>query len=241
MKFTILIFSSFIAVWLSVSFCGSCTYSTTQSGTAPFVEPTTTTNPTPRADPTPPLDPSLVVEGRSIGQISLGDSFDEVVKLIPIRRSYDEVHEGGVIKTSDGIIITCAKVLYKNSIGPEDDFALSVYFKDDRVVQIEGSSPKYFLRDKVRDESKFSYVSKNFPEAKVFILKGSGEKFIGGKEWVYIVDEAKGLAFEFRYSRQKKTRTLSKFIVFPANQPFQPGTCVTPPQELELTSANSID
>jgi len=190
----------------------------------------------------PPMDSSLVVEGKSIGQISLGDSLADVTTILPFRKNYDEIHDKGIFKYPDGTVDICAKVLYRNAVGPKDDFDLSIYFDDDdRVIQIEGSSSRYHLRSNISYGDKLRGVAKKYSDAQIYVLRGSGASSIAGKDLVYIFDEQSGIAFEFRYSRQSKARKLDLFIVFPPGHQFFPETCVTEPQSFNRISLEEAE
>lgn len=181
-------------------------------------------------------DDSLVVPAQSVGPITLGITREEVEKITPFRKNYDAFHEKGYY-TSPGGTITCAAVLHKNSISKQDDFEVFVYFENDRVVQIEGNSPRYHLQNGIKYDDRFDKVRGVYPGAEMYVLKGSGAAVVGGKDLVYLVDKAAGLAFEFRYWKKVKSMVLHNFIVFPKNSQFLPSACVTPPQQFELLQA----
>ena len=181
-------------------------------------------------------DDSLVVTGQSVGPVTLGITREEVEKIIPFRKNYDAFHEKGDYTSRAGTI-SCPAVLHKSSGSKQDDFELFVYFAYDRVVQIEGNSPRYRLQNGIKYNDPFDKVRGIYPGAEMYVLKGSGGDKVGGKDFVYLVDKAAGLAFEFRYSKKVKSMVLHNFIVFPQNSQFLPGACVTPPRQFELLPA----
>jgi hypothetical protein len=181
-------------------------------------------------------DDSLGVPGRSVGPIILGMSREEVEKIIPFRKNNDAFQKRGYYTSAGGTII-CPAVLHKSSVSKQDDFELFVYFDYDRVVQIEGNSPRYRLQNGIKYEDRFDTVRKVYSNAEMYVLKGSGGDKVGGKDFVYLVDKATGLAFEFRYSGKVKSMVLHNFIVFQPNSQFLPATCVTAPRQYELLPA----
>jgi hypothetical protein len=187
--------------------------------------------------PTPPLTTTRVIPGQSLGEVSLGDTFEHVISAVPFRKEYDELHAENVITMSGGVSVTCAKLLHKNPF--PDGMDLFVYFKNERVVQIEGDSPNLYF-DKLQGGVSISDAAKALRNAKASILRGSGGTVVGGKNLVYLFKEQTGLALEFQYSPNTKERVLSKFIIFPPNEPFRPATCVAPPQSLEPATLASI-
>ncbi len=199
--------------------------------------PASTYMETPSPNPTSeiPHDTTLVVEGSSVGPIGLGNTFDQVVEILPVRENYDEVHDKSSFKSPDGAVISCSKVLYRNSVGGKDDVDLAVYFDDgDRVVQIEGKSPRFHLQNGVSYHADLNDVVNKYKNAKRYSLNGSGAGVAGDKDLVFLVDESQGIAFHFQYSRQKKGMELEFFNVFRPLSHFLPQTCVTPPQKWEL-------
>lgn len=226
--------------WFGLSFCAPVT----ETPELPIPVPLETPSPeTGARSKQTSLDPALVIEGKSVGQISLGDSFADVTTILPFRKNYDEIHDKGIFKYSDGTVDICAKVLYRNAVGPKDDFNFSIYFDDDdRVIQIEGSSSRYHLRNNISYGDKLPDVAKKYRDAQVYVLRGSGgSSSIAGKDLVYIFDEQRGIAFEFRYSRQSKARKLDRFVVFPPGHQFLPETCVTVPQSFNRISLEEAE
>lgn len=225
--------------WFGLSFCAPVT----ETPELPIPVPLETPSPeTGARSKQTSLDPALVIEGKSVGQISLGDSLEDVTTILPFRKNYDEIHDKGIFKYSDGTVDICAKVLYRNSVGSEDDVALSVYFDDDdRVIQIEGSSSRYHLQHLVNSGDKLLDVVTKYRDAEIYVLRGSAVDSVGGKDLVYLVDEQKGLAFEFRYSKQTNERKLDVFIVFPQGHRFLPNTCVTAPQRFSKISLEEVE
>lgn len=200
----------------------------------------TTQSHVPLPTPTKPsnnLNDGLVVPGKSIGRVQLAELLEDVYNDYPYRKEYDAIHTNGIFK-SDGRVIECADVFHRLPF--PDDVDLFVYTINGRVVQVEAASPRYYLPNGVKEDETFSEVLKKFPESKLFILRGSGGEHVGGKDFVYLVDESTGLALEFRLSRAKKTRTVSKFIIFPSRGHFEPETCVTPPQTYERISVMQL-
>ncbi|MCC7309059.1 MAG: hypothetical protein IT173_15965 [Acidobacteria bacterium] len=230
-----------VAVFLLIGVAALCAVTTLPSCSPKSVtnQPTTIHSSPPAfspasADPAPDLDNFLVVPGQSLGQVALGMTVNDVAKIFPYRRSYDQIHEEGVFKSSDGTVQRCAEVFHKSPF--PDGVDLFVYFREGVVIQIEGSSSRYHSQNGLGENAKLKDVWGRYPHSSIYVLEGSGSNDEGGKDKVYLVAEANGVAFEFRYSPETKSREISKFIIFPRNHQFLPGTCVTAPQSFVLGS-----
>ena len=183
-------------------------------------------------------DNFLVVAGESIGAIHLNDKLEDVFKIFPFIRNYDALHKESVYKTPEGIF-ECAGVFRKNIFNGQFDRAVAFYYKNESVVQIEGESSKFYMKNGIKSGDSLSSLLKKCKECKTYILKGSGGEKVGGKDFIYLVNEQEGVAFEMRYDKKQKRRTLDRFIVFNKNSPFLPETCVTPPQSFEAIQLDS--
>lgn len=181
----------------------------------------------------------LVVAGESIGLIHLNDELQDVFKIFPFVRNYDALHKESVYKSPKGTT-ECAGVFNKFIFNGKFDRALSFYYKSEKVVQIEGRSSKFYMKNGIKSGDNLSSLLKKCKECQTYILMGSGGDKFDGKDFIYLVNEPEGVAFEMSYDKKRKRMTLGGFIVFNKNSQFKPGTCVTEPQSFEEILRNSI-
>jgi hypothetical protein len=184
----------------------------------------------------------LVIAGESIGPIYLNDKLEDIFKIFPFVKNYDALRKESVYKIPEGTI-ECAgeflKVVFnKNNLV---EGILSFYYKNEKVVQIEVESSKFYMKNGIMEGDSLSSLLKKCKECQTYILRGSGGEKVGGKDFIYLVNEPEGVAFEIRYDKKQKRRTLDRFIIFNKNSLFKPGTCITPPQSFEAVPRDSID
>lgn len=168
----------------------------------------------------------LVVAGESIGPIHLNDELQDVFKIFPFVRNYDALHKESVYKTPKGTI-ECAGIFHKNIFNGQFDRDVIFYYKNERIVQIEGRSSKFYMKNGIKSGDNLSSLLKKCKECQTYILRSSEGYNVGGKDFIYLVNEREGITFEMRYDKKRKGRALDGFIVFSKNTPFLPGTCVT--------------
>lgn len=177
------------------------------------------------------LDDTLVIPGQLLGAVRLGESMDNVYKIYPFRKNYDQLSTDRIFKIrEDGVdekTITCADEFIKAPY--PDDVSMFVYFTSEKVVQLEGSSPRFHTANGISYGDELLPTQKKLPKARLFVLRNRGGADVGWREPVYLVDPS-GLALEFLYLEKKHRRFLNRFTVFPVGGSFEPGTCTTPPQ-----------
>jgi hypothetical protein len=165
-------------------------------------------------------DPALIKPGHSVGLLQLGDTREQVLKVLGEKREeythddpckYTEMHWYDVERDRNGIF---------------------VYLKEGLVFQIEAATPRYHTAEGITEESLPDEVRRNYPQLQSYQLLRSGADIVGGRDLIYWVNRQNGIAFEFYYNRKVAKRQVSKVIVFEPGSNFAPGGCVSPPQEL---------
>ncbi|CAN5557224.1 hypothetical protein BH10ACI2_BH10ACI2_12880 [soil metagenome] len=193
--------------------------------------PITGPEPVIESPPVAVLDDTLVIPGLSLGALRLGESIDNVYKVYPLRKNYDQLSTNRIFKIrEDGVderTITCADEFIKAPY--PDDVSMFVYFTSNKVVQLEGSSSRFHTANGIFYEDGLLPTQKKLPNAQLFVLRNRGGADVGWREPIYLVDPS-GLALEFLYFEKKNRRFLNRFTVFPSGGHFEPGTCTTPPQ-----------
>lgn len=97
-----------------------------------------------------------------------------------------------------------------------------IYFENNAVIRIEADTQKHKTEHGINSNSAIKEVQDIYPNLENFVLRNSGASNLGGKDFIYLVDNYNEIAFKFRFSKSKKKRTVSKLIVFQPNSFFQP-------------------
>ncbi|MBI3646762.1 MAG: hypothetical protein HY233_12460, partial [Acidobacteriales bacterium] len=175
---------------------------------------------------------SLIVPGRSVGGLDLGDDRARTLQLFPKKPNmdeeykypfcggYSEIHWLDFEKKIDGVF---------------------VYLKAERVIQIESATPRFRTREGITIYSSPELLRKHFPEMRAFVLLNSGGTVNGGKDLIYWVDQKRGIAFELYYDRRVRNRRVWKTIVFNPGTEFQPEGCVVEPQTWHELEPYALD
>lgn len=165
----------------------------------------------------PRPNPSIIVPGRSVGPLKLGESMEEVYTVFPFRSGVDQIFSAG-----------CGVTEFHWVDLENDSFGLSLLFKGNGLYQIETATTRFRLASGVTLNRFPAQVRKEFPAMQAFVLFGSGSKINGGRDLVYWVDKS-GIAFELYYDKPSRGRRIHKIIVFDPAKDFLPGACVENP------------
>jgi len=175
---------------------------------------------------------AIILAGKSVGLLELGDTRERVLELFPKRKNQDfewdypycgqikEIHWPDFELQSSGVF---------------------VYLRDGYVFQIEAQTPRFQTPEGITVDSQASLVRRHYHLAEAHVLKSSGGKEVGGRDLIYWVNREKGIAFEFRYHRQRKRRVVGSVIVFRTGTEFFPQGCIVVPQEWHKLPAYALE
>jgi hypothetical protein len=226
----------FLVSTLLITACFSGCAAQTQNTPNSIEMETAKSSPSPTASRLPD-NPNLIVAGKSVGLLKLGDSRERVLELFP-KKSGDE--EYTYDKNCCGCSFTFSEIHW---LPPKfENNGLFIYLREGRVFQIMVETDRFSTSEKVKPDSTPKEVRQHYPNLKkAFVLLGSGADVVGGRELIYWADSIAGIAFEFYYNRRKNQRLVKSVIVFEPNSEFQPNGCVSIPQELKEIEPYSLE
>ncbi len=165
----------------------------------------------------------LIVPGRGVGSLKLGDSREQVFKIFPFKQDMDEEYT----------YATCGRreIHWLDRERDMNGVFVFLHLRQDRVFQIESSTTRFRTAEGVTFRSSPKLLRKHFPNMRAFVLLHSGGKEVGGRDLIYWVNEMKGIAFELYYDGNFRERRVSSIIVFEPEASFRPRGCVVEPQE----------
>ncbi len=105
------------------------------------------------------------------------------------------------------------------------------YFKNGKLYQLSVHTPRFALANGVHIDSRTEEVKQAYPGGREYMLLGSGSAVVGGKDLIYWVDMADGIAFEFYWNGRKHERLVSGIDIFPKGSDYLPSGCISPPQK----------
>lgn len=136
---------------------------------------------------------------------------------------------------------SCDKIelRWTESFSHGDD--LYAYIKDGRVFEIDTSLSNYSTAQGVKFDMPLTEVlEKAGSSARLMRLNNSAGEYMGGKDFLYLIDKEEGIAYEFYYHRKEKIRKLSKIIIFRKDAEFVPQGCLAPWRSLTEVNDKNI-
>jgi hypothetical protein len=168
--------------------------------------------------------PSVIIPGRSVGPLQLGDTRERALELFgePTEEyAYDENSLGRCKLTE----------MHWNDLIYNDRWGIFIYLRNNRIYQIFADTPRYATAAGITSDSSPQNVRRNHLTLQSYVLMHSGSKVNGGRDLIYWVDRSTGIAFEFYYHRSLDTRRVASIIVFEPDVEFLPKGCNEIPQE----------
>ena len=105
------------------------------------------------------------------------------------------------------------------------------YLSNDKIDQLRVQTPRFSLASGLKVEASAERVTRIYPGGRLYVLRHSGSKVVGGRDLQYWVDNISGIAFEFYWDSQKKRRSVRSIDIFPSGTVYQPEGCVSSPRE----------
>lgn len=91
---------------------------------------------------------------------------------------------------------------------------VTIRFREGLVFQIDSATTRYRTAEGITTDSSPSRVRRYYRDLRAYVLSNYTDEARGGRPLIYWIDEAKGIAFTFAYSRSMRTRYLFQIIVF---------------------------
>lgn len=167
----------------------------------------------------------IIVPGKSIGKLYLGDSPD-------LAKSYLGIPTEELGSGQSG--------LYWND-NELDRRGVEVFFDKGLATQIESFTTRFETSDGVKPDDLPSKLRHSFPKLQAFKLLGSGSEIDGGEDIIYWVEKEKGIAFGIYYYPRKAEKRIGSIIIFQPDTEFLPGFKILPPRRFIKIPDWSVD
>jgi len=196
----------FSAVAISVVFASSVPESQTTPGTREL----------PRA---------LIVAGKRVGSLRLGDSHEKAQSLFPPKKDVDQEWDD-----SDG----CGTVI--NWVDFEGRGNVFLHIKDNVVFQIDSATRRFETGSGITRGATPEQVREHYKGLRAFKLSNGKDEAQGERPLVYWMDENKGIAFAFSYYPRTRSWPLNHVIVFKPSANVCPNPEALPVRQARVAS-----
>lgn len=169
---------------------------------------------------------NLIVPGRRVGHLQLGDTRQRVLQLFAKKPNVDEEYTYPHPESG------CGTISEIHWLDLELDAAgVFVYLENGHVFQIESATQRFRTAEGITESSSPEEIRRHYPRLRAYQLVHSGADIVGGRDLIYWVGRDQGIAFEFAYHRRADRRLVYRIIVFEPDTEFLPRGCVEEPQE----------
>jgi hypothetical protein len=148
---------------------------------------------------------ALIVPGKSVGPLRLGDTRVRTFELFPNKPNTDQEWR----ESADcGTTINWLDMSDQKMAGN-----LFIRLKEDKVFQIDSGTTSFYA-EHIDMNSSPQEIRSQYSGLRAYIIGMGFSEATGGRPLIYWVDNEKGIAFAFAYSRRDKKRYLNWIIVF---------------------------
>ncbi len=151
---------------------------------------------------------NLIVPGKSVGQLNLGDTKDRTFEIFPIKQNTDEYEALDLWNRGCGTWYNWVDFKKK------DMGNINVRFLERRVIQIESITTRFHTAEAISIYATPAQVRRLYKNLKAYVLRSNYSEADGGVPVIFWVDETKGIAFSFATTRKTRVRYLYSIIVF---------------------------
>jgi hypothetical protein len=165
----------------------------------------------------------VIVPGEAVAGLKLGSTFSEFQAMFPRHPDIDEDAQNNL---QNG----CPERSYHWLDLDRNANGVYALFKSGKIYQMSVHTPRFALSDGVHIDSTTEEVKRAFPTGQEYVLVGSGSAVVGGKDLLYWVDKAHGVAFELYWNTRKRERLVSSIDIFAPGSEYLPSGCISTPQ-----------
>ncbi|OLE52182.1 MAG: hypothetical protein AUG51_19710 [Acidobacteria bacterium 13_1_20CM_3_53_8] len=182
---------------------------------------------------------SLIVPGRSIGPVQLGDTREyaqQVFGAVFGNKYYDEYtyqysQPCWPQQCCEGVTQMHWLDYMKTQSDVQVQNGIYVYVSKGRVIQIVAATNRYATANGITSSSSPDQIRRQYPNLQSFVRLGYHTEAEGGRDIVFWDDLNGGIAFEFWYSRTSRQRYLEAIIVHEPGAQLLPEGCLESPSE----------
>lgn len=166
----------------------------------------------------------LIKPGQGISNVTLGDSFNQILKMLNSQPVFDNTYDFAGCKSRRATWYVGGKENEKlNDLG--GSFFNVIFDDSDRAVHISTEGQFFDTQEKIKGDDTLDEFFETYSDLNVlvpYVDRGlsSNSKYVIGSS-VYFVNPS-GIAFEFRKERDGENWRIGSITVFLPNKPFVP-------------------
>jgi len=185
---------------------------------------------------------SLIVPGQSVGELKLGDSADQFRKAFAWKPNVDEHYHYPAMSACPASEelhwLDAGNPPFSSGAAVHD--GVYAYLRNSHVFQIAVATPLFEIANGITEDSSPDKVKQFYPNMEAYWLVNRRSPATD-RDFIYWVDETKGIAFEFYYARNIRKRLLHRIYVFAPSANFLPQGCVQYPQAWRKITPYSLE
>lgn len=163
----------------------------------------------------------VIEPGESVAGVRLGSDFSSFERVFPKHPHADtDYPDNG-----------CGDRVYQWVDVDRSATGIYVYLKENKISQFSVQTPRFALPNRIALNASEEQVKRAFPKGRAYVLVGSGSAAVGGRDLVYWVDKASGVAVELYWNQRKRTRLVRSIDIFRKGANYRPEGCISPPQQ----------
>jgi len=153
--------------------------------------------------------PTVIVPGKSVGLLQLGDTRERAFELFPRKPNMDqEWQEGGGCGTTINWLDKKRQTVVGN---------VFIRIRNGRAFQIDSRTPSFQTSEGITIRSSPQEIRKTYSGLRAYILSEGFSGASGGYPLIYWIDAERGIAFAFGQSRKDQKPYLDSISVFEAH------------------------
>jgi len=162
-----------------------------------------------------------ITPGVGVGAVKLGSSLADFNAVFPPHPQWDESMSDDWCHYSSYHWLDME--LHANGV--------YAYLKNNKIEQLRVQTPRFSLANGLKVDASAEKVKRIYPGGRLYVLRFSSSKVVGGVDLQYWVDNISGIAFEFYWDSPKKRRSVGSIDIFRSGTEYRPEGCVAPPRE----------
>ena len=166
----------------------------------------------------PTFSSTLIMPGKSVGPLKLGDSREHALELFP-RKAEDQQWDDPCGSTIDWVDTT-------NPMGRGD---LNIRIKKGKIFQIESSTTRFQTAEGITTFDPPEKVAKVYRDMRAYVLLNPPSPALGDRPLVFWIDRRNGIVFALAFDPSHHKRYVYKVIIYEPGKEFCP--------ELEKTNS----
>ena len=186
-------------------------------------------------------DKSLILPGQGVGQLKLGQSKEQFRNVLNWKPNVDEDYNypasAGCFAREELHWLDAGNPPFSSAVHA----GVFAYLRNGQIFQIAVATPLFRTANGISENSSPEKVKQFYPNLETYWRVNQHDPATGDRDFIYWVDENKGVAFEFFYARNVRKRLVYRIYVFKPSTNFFPEGCGQRPQSWRKLKPYSLE